>query len=329
MASRREPIKDAIISNCFPWFCCIPSITAVSFSPCFSIDSRLFLMESASSLPMSSAGNFLFLVCFLSFQHCLLEPAKWTSPSDISLPVALMLLGEVPLSGGLGVSLVLCCDPSWSLGGFALGKDGEAVLVPDWLPDWILPESPEKVLRDGMALMWVPHRVAVDSVKLVRAVVVLVGLKWQHLQGYLGSWPRLMESSVEKTVPVAAWAMSGDVSGCSCTVLSQMLYVGDLLLHECGFTRYWTERPMEGTCNCRLTGWSFGVAVNAIPVFLSLFSRVIPWPSAERQLSRQSSCNCAVASCRKMAVQKYIFVCEWPLPVWVLAIRVWGICDSK
>lgn len=46
---------------------------------------------------------------------------------------------------------------------------------------------------------------AVDSVKLVRAVVVLVGLKWQHLQGYLGSRPRLMESSVEKTVPVADW----------------------------------------------------------------------------------------------------------------------------
>ena len=41
-----------------------------------------------------------------------------------------MLLEAVPLSGGLGVRLVLGCDPPGSLGGFALGKDGEAVLVP-------------------------------------------------------------------------------------------------------------------------------------------------------------------------------------------------------
>ena len=78
----------------------------------FSMDSRLFLMESASSSPVSSVGNFLFVVRFLSFRQCLLEPAKWTLPSDISLPVPLMLLEAVLLSGGLGVRLVLGCAPS-------------------------------------------------------------------------------------------------------------------------------------------------------------------------------------------------------------------------
>ena len=59
-------MKDAIISNCLPWFCCIPSINEVSFSPYFSIDSRLFLMETAPSSPASSVGTFLFVVRFLS-----------------------------------------------------------------------------------------------------------------------------------------------------------------------------------------------------------------------------------------------------------------------
>ena len=72
-------MKDAIISNCLLWFCCIPSINAVSFLPCFSMDSRLFLMETASSSPTSSVGAFLFLVRFLSFRHCLLGPARLIS----------------------------------------------------------------------------------------------------------------------------------------------------------------------------------------------------------------------------------------------------------
>ena len=65
------------------------------------------------------------------------------------------------------------------------------------------------MLHDGMEFMLGTHRLVLDSVKLVRAVVALVGLKWRHLQVYLGSWPGLMESSVKKTVlltvtPVAA-----------------------------------------------------------------------------------------------------------------------------
>ena len=92
MASRREPMKDAIISNCLPWFCCLPSINAVRLSPCFSMDSRLFLMETAFSIPASSVGTLLFVVRFLTFRHCLLGPARLTSPSEISLLVPLVPL---------------------------------------------------------------------------------------------------------------------------------------------------------------------------------------------------------------------------------------------
>ena len=125
MASRREPMKDAIISNCLLWFCC----KWISSMPCFSMDSRLFLMEIASSSLVSSVGTVLFVVGFLSFQHCLLGLARLTSASEISLLVPLVPLVAMLLSGGLGVQLVLGCEPSWSLGGFALGEDGEVVLV--------------------------------------------------------------------------------------------------------------------------------------------------------------------------------------------------------
>ena len=63
---------------------------------------------------------------------------------------------------------------------------------------------PEKVLHDGMALIWATRRLVVDSVTLEGAVVVLVGLKWQHLQRHLDSQPGPLESSVKNTVPVTA-----------------------------------------------------------------------------------------------------------------------------
>lgn len=60
-------------------------------------------------------------------------------------------------------------------------------------------------------------RLVVDSVRLVRDVVVLVRLKWQYFQGYLGSRPGMMESSVKKTVktPVASRAASMAISQAS------------------------------------------------------------------------------------------------------------------
>ena len=66
-------------------------------------------MEIASSSLVSSVGTVLFVVRFLSFQHCLLGLARLTSASEISLLVPLVAM---LLSGGLGVQLVLGCEPS-------------------------------------------------------------------------------------------------------------------------------------------------------------------------------------------------------------------------
>ena len=77
--------------------------------------------------------------------------------------------------------------------------------------------------------------------------------------------------------------------------------------------------------NCRLTDGSFGTAADTIPAFLSRFSRVVRRPRADRPLRRQSSCSCAVVSCRKMAAPRYIFVCEFPSPGRVVAVRLGGI----
>ena len=69
-------------------------------------------MEIASSSLVSSVGTVLFVVHFLSFQHCLLGLARLTSASEISLLVPLVPLVAMLLSGGLGVQLVLGCEPS-------------------------------------------------------------------------------------------------------------------------------------------------------------------------------------------------------------------------
>ena len=69
-------------------------------------------MEIASSSLLSSVGTVLFVVRFLSFQHCLLGLARLTSASEISLLVPLVPLVAMLLSGGLGVQLVLGCEPS-------------------------------------------------------------------------------------------------------------------------------------------------------------------------------------------------------------------------
>ena len=69
-------------------------------------------MEIASSSLVSSVGTVLFVVGFLSFQHCLLGLARLTSASEISLLVPLVPLVAMLLSGGLGVQLVLGCEPS-------------------------------------------------------------------------------------------------------------------------------------------------------------------------------------------------------------------------
>ena len=68
-------------------------------------------MEIASSSLVSSVGTVLFVVRFLSFQHCLLGLARLTSASEISLLVPLVVVAML-LSGGLGVQLVLGCEPS-------------------------------------------------------------------------------------------------------------------------------------------------------------------------------------------------------------------------
>ena len=64
-------------------------------------------MEIASSSLVSSVGTVLFVVRFLSFQHCLLGLARLTSASEISLLVPLVPLVAMLLSEDLVFSSCL------------------------------------------------------------------------------------------------------------------------------------------------------------------------------------------------------------------------------
>ena len=85
-------MKDAIISNLFTMVLQHTLHNSRELFTLLSKDSRLFLMETASSSPVSLCATFPFIVHFLSFWNCLLGVARLTLASKISLPLEAMLL---------------------------------------------------------------------------------------------------------------------------------------------------------------------------------------------------------------------------------------------
>ena len=85
-------MKDATISNLFTMVLQHTLHNSRELFTLLSKDSRLFLMETASSSPVSLCATFPFIVHFLSFWNCLLGVARLTLASKISLPLEAMLL---------------------------------------------------------------------------------------------------------------------------------------------------------------------------------------------------------------------------------------------
>ena len=85
-------MKDAIISNSFTMVLQHTLHNSRELFTLLYMDSRLFLMETASSSPVSLGATFPFILHFLSFWHCLLGVARLTLASKISLSLEAMLL---------------------------------------------------------------------------------------------------------------------------------------------------------------------------------------------------------------------------------------------